>query len=711
MELAEVVLQGVKGSPALSRWVFQGADKAGNGVVIVPAGERESLVPRAAYELLSGIVDGSAISAALLPGEAGAQGRAGVVVVGRDNRRYRVLWDLQSGRRALQVQNGDKFEVITTTQAEILQAVTATVGFPQQDALKELFFCFVDDLPSRRKDEGPVPSGKFGKAGGSSSSSSSGKSGKPLPPGFGDEPKKEVTNSGKPLPPGFDFDDGPKESKWLDRPESELRARLAEITEKTSSTTDVQSLEYELDGLQKKIFEYDARLKPLVEMQRNVDALAAQLQAFAHLDGLPDDFLEQATTAQKHLTEHAGSLERLAGERERLVESADHLSDEVSGIRQRGGPRPLQAAMNDPLVKFGVAGGAAAIVVGAIGGFAVEGLRWFAFLNIPAFGAAVFGGIRLLSGLEEGASFRLKLARVDSDKKKLEERFGIDKEQIERLLQRAQLKAEQLPDVQQQWKTRADLRERHRAAAEDREAATASGDAVGIAADKDAAQSRIRDLESALQTAGQNYDGGVSAELLREKDEIEKVLRGEIKREEKKPSLDDLMGGPSSSSSSSSSSDPFASAPAQVAAYDVGQRITRVASDVLLKSIDDTMTLLGPRASQMVQALTDRRFSEVRFGAKAEVSVVDTSGAALAFVHLPAGDRDLIALALRLAAVEAYAKTSRMPVVFDRVFDTLPVEKAPLIVRVLQFLGQGTQVVCFTARRELAAAGPVVTAT
>ena len=93
------------------------------------------------------------------------------------------------------------------------------------------------------------------------------------------------------------------------------------------------------------------------------------------------------------------------------------------------------------------------------------------------------------------------------------------------------------------------------------------------------------------------------------------------------------------------------------------------------------------------------------------MSTSDTSGTPIAFVHLPAGDRDLIALALRLAAVEAYAKGTRMPVVFDRVFDTFPVEKAPLLVRVLQFLGQGTQVVCFTARRELAAAGPVVTAT
>ncbi len=701
MELVEVVLQGVKGSPQLSRWAF------GNGVCVVPAGDREQLVARAAYELLAGITDGQ-IANAVLPGEAGAQGRAGVVVVGRDQRRYRVLWDLASGRRALQLQNGDKWDVITSTQAEILQALTATVGFPQQDALQELFFAFTDDLPSRRKDlvVAADKSGKNPKAPSSTPGFSS--SGKPLPPGFGDAPPSR--SEGKPLPPGFGDAEKRPRSRWSGQPESMLRARLAEINEATAAADAVTNIEFEVDGLQKRMFEMESRLKPLVELNRQVTGLDEQLQRYAYLDPLPADFLEQSHSASMAETDREADLRRLASERERVIEAAGHLSDEVSGIQRRGGPRPMQAAMQDPLVKFGIAGGVAAIVLAVVGGFMNDGLRWLALLDIPAFGAAVFGGIRLLNGLEEGASIRLKLARLDAEKKVIEGRFAIDKEQIVRLLQRAQLKREQLPEVEEHWVKREELRQRRGGVVEQRDQAQQSGDLLTVQAEQSQVQARIRELEDKLQTSARDY-GPASSELLREKDEIEDVLRGGGDEEQPKPSLDDLLG-PSSSFLSSSSSAASGSASSEAPlAYDVGQRIVRLASDVLLANLDDTMARLGPRASQMAQALTDRRFTEVRFGGKAEVLVFEpASSLEKPFGGLSPEDRDLIALALRLATVEAFAKKERMPVVFDRVFDLFPVEKSALFVRVLQFLGQSTQVVCLTARREMATAGPVVTA-
>ncbi|MDP2345863.1 MAG: hypothetical protein Q8O67_33295 [Deltaproteobacteria bacterium] len=688
MELVEVVLQGVQGAPTLSRWVLP------TGVSVIPAGEREALVARAAYELLAGIQEGK-VGPALLPGEAGAQGRVAVVVVGRDQKRYRVLWDLKTGRRALQVQNGEKFEVVTTTQAEILQAVTATVGFPQQDALRELFFAFVDDLPSRRADDVvaavPTPSGRFGK---------------PLPPGFDDAPVKK-RDSDKPLPPGFGDDDGPPVSRWVGKPQAALQARLAEIATARANLVDVPALEFELDGLQKKMFELDARLLPLVELTRAVESVEQQLRRTAHLDRLPADFLERTMSLKRIQGEHDAKLLRIKDDRTALLASAEHLSEEVSGIRERGGARPMDAALKDPLVKFGGAIGVGAIVVGGVGGFFSDGLRWIALLDIPALLVAVVGGIRLLSGLEEGASVRIKLAGLDKDKKSLEERFGIDREQIEHLLKQYELTFEQIPEVAAQWRLRDELNASLKIAVAER--AVEEEKLAAIKGEKDANSERVRVLEEKLQLAGNRFDGS-EALLIKEQSEIEQILRGELKptKAERKLDLDELMGGKSSSSLSSSSG--IVSGAGPPIAFDAGQRIVRLASDVLLGTVDDTAVRLAPRATQMTQALTDKRFSEVRFGSKAEVSVVDaTSGQLMAFIHLPPGDRDLVALALRLAVVEAFAKKERMPVIFDRIFDTFPVEKAPLLVRVLQFLGQGTQVVCLTARRELAAAGPVVT--
>lgn len=700
MDIVEVVLQGVTGTAGLSRWPL--AVPPAGGVVVVPVTERDALVARAAFELLAGITDDSRVAGAVIDGAEAH--RAGVVVVGRDQRRYRVLWDLKAGRRALQVQNGEKYDVITTTQSEIQQALTATVGFPQSDALREVFFAFVEDMPSKRRDVVvDERSGKNARAPGAE---------KPLPPGFGDAGPARA-KSDKPLPPGFDVDAAPaRASRWAGKPEAALRARLQEIEALRKKTKDVGDLEFELDGLQKKLFELDGRRKPLLDASRAREGIEAQLTALAHLDNLPADFLEQSTTLQKHAAEHNQGRERLGAERARLIETADHLSDEVSGLRQRGGPRPLAAAQHNPFVKFGVLAGVGAIFVGAIGGFAVDALRYVALLDIPAFGVAVFGGVRLLSDLEEGASVRMKLARLDREQKSLDEKFAIDKEQMLRLLERAGVNAEGLGEVQALWRRRVDLQAQRDAAQRTLDEISAAGDAAALAAEVEATSARMRELEEELQNAGQS-DGGAAAALDEEVRELEELLGAEPSSAERKPTLDELFGPPSSSGRLPAA--PEAPAPVVAVAVDIGQRIARIASDLLVATLDDTCARLAPRASQMVNALTDRRFREVRFGAKAEVSVVDSvAGEALPFTQLPPGDRDLVVLALRLSVVEAYTKASpgqnRMPVVFDRTFDAFPVEKAAMFVRVMQFIAQGTQVICLTAQPQIAAAGPTVSA-
>lgn len=138
--------------------------------------------------------------------------------------------------------------------------------------------------------------------------------------------------------------------------------------------------------------------------------------------------------------------------------------------------------------------------------------------------------------------------------------------------------------------------------------------------------------------------------------------------------------------------------------------MVRLASDLLVQSIDDAGARLAPRASQMVVALTERRYAEVRFGPRGVGEVIDgTAKTSIPFVQLPPGDRDLVALALRLAVVEAACKQAgRLPVFYDQVFDAYDAARMPLLTKAVQFLAQGTQVVLVTARRELAGAGTVV---
>lgn len=701
MQLVEVILQGVRGAQRPARWTLPTA----KGVSIVPAGDAETLFARAVHELLAVDSDGD-LPRHVLP-EAEGQARAALVVVGRDGKRYRLLWDLGTGRRALQsetVTDGKPgWQVVTTTANEIASSITAQLGFPSADALRDIFIVTVDDLPSRRTTSSTT----------SSSKAASARADKPLPPGFGDAPAAK-RDADKPLPPGFDLDamTAPR-SRFVGRPEHELRERLEEIQRRTASTVDVGALEFELDGLQKKTFELQARRKPVADAEQALRTIDEQLAKLAWVERLPPDFLERARRLGTIRAEHDREIQRLDDATKAIVDSASHLSEEVSGLTRRGGPRPLQAALDDPFVRWGSVAGVAAIVVGGLGHFAVDGLRWLALVDIPAFGVAVYGGIRLLSGLEEGASVRLKLTRYADERKRQHERFAIDREQIERLLEKNQLTLEQIPELEQGFALRNDLVERRAAHAAVLE--QQRGDELTtIDAELAATADRIRTLESELQNAGSGYDPA-TADLKREADEIEAVLRGEI--------TDSSADASSSSSALSASSGPSAAAlamanedsspptPVGGTAVDVLRRQLRQASDLLVLSIDDTAQKLAPRAGQMIQALTDQRWVGVSFTHTGDASVVDgVARQPMPYVQLPPGDRDLVAFGFQLAIVEAVSAAGNpMPLVLDRVLDTWPADKAPLLVRALQFAGNGTQVICLTQRRELAAAGAVVT--
>ncbi len=672
MQVVEVVLQGVRGASRAVRWV-----PAATGVSVIPAGEAEALLGQALFEVLAVVAEG-VVPAAVLP-DANGQGRAAVVVIGRDQRRYRLLWDLHTGRRALQQHNGTTWEMVTTTSSEVASSLTASLGFPQADVLREVFIGLVEDLPSKRVER---------------ATASTSKAEKPLPPGFGDSAAS--VDTGKPLPPGFDFGGGPAVSRFAGRPEAELRARLAEIAAVGGPKVDVGALEFELDGLQKKTFELRARRKPVADAEAALHTLNEQLKRVAFLDALPADFLEQARRLLTIKAEHERDLASMDSATSSLLASASHLPEEVSGLTRRGGPQPVQAAFDDPFVRWGSVAGVAAVVVAFLGHYAVDGLRWLALLDIPAFGAAVFGGIRLLGGLEEGASVRMKLMRFAAERKRHLDLFEIDREQIERLLEKNQLTFEQLPEMEQHFAVRANLLARK--AEHDAVVAELGPQMAEVDAELAANAERIRAVEGELQNAGNGYDPAM-AELQREAAEIEQVLATPV----------------SAASAAPAKSEPPTPVPsgkfgAAGGPVDVVQKLVRVAADLLVLSVEDTAARVGPRAGQMLQALTDRRFSALQFGPRGEGSVVDaTDQTALPFVGLPGGDRDLVVLALKLAVVEAASSAARVPVFFDRTLDHFPVEKAPLLVRALQFLGSSNQVVVVTQRRELAGAGTVVT--
>ncbi|MCC7108073.1 MAG: hypothetical protein IT382_02190 [Deltaproteobacteria bacterium] len=669
MELGELFVQGLKGAPELTRVPF------GPAVTLLPAGEREQLYVRIVLDLLYPKGTEPTLFDLDL---AGHQSRVGLTVRGRDGTLFRLLQDVHTGRRALQRLVGDKPEPISNAANEIAQAVTAQIGFPQEDILRELFFAVREDLPSQRSRAATVES-----SGPKASAPASAKAEKPLPPGFGDfggAPSSE--SAAKPLPPGFSSEGAPVDDG---RSEAELRQRIAEIDAALAEVQGVKDVEFEIDGLQKRLFEIDARLKPLLTLRRSAQQAEQQAAGFADLANVPGDLVGHGERLQRIRAEHDKELERLALERDTLLESSKTLD-------RRGRQNPIAVAQRDRFVQVGMGVGVGAVVLGLLGAMALPPLRWLAFLDIPGFGLALYGGLRVLGDLEGGAAAARRLERLDLERKRQEERFRIDEQHLVAMLNQHGFKLEQLPDLAARLSARdeaARLREQTRVALAEAEKA---GDVQTLEGQQRDMQARLRTLEEQLQ--GQGGIGG-HGDLERERADLEAQLAALSA-----PAVA-VAPTPAPSAPAPVESSPSSSGSIRPAA-DLGRRLLDLARDVFLMPIEELATKVAPRASQILVALTDGRYRELRFVRNVETVLVDAaSGEEMPFGFLPALDRDLAWLSIKTALIEGAVQRGRVPVVFDRSLDGLPDAKGPLLARMLGFLAGGTQVVCITAKTTL----------
>lgn len=693
MELVEIVVQGLQGAPELLRVPFQ------PGVTVFSAGPRERLYSRLILDLLYPRGSEPTLLDLDTPG---SQSRVALTVQGRDGHVYRLLHDVHTGRRALQRVVGDRAEPLTNVTGEIAQAVTATLGFPQEDILRELLFCVKEDLPSQRR---APAAGRESK--GRAATPAAKSADKPLPPGF-EGPSTPPRREDKPLPPGFSAEGAPVVDRG-GRDDAQIRARLAEIDAALSSQEGVKDLEFELDGLQKKIFEIEGRLRPLLTLRRSVQQAEERLGQFAAIEHVPADLVEKGERLQKLRAEHERELLRLDEEKQKLIHSAGTL--DASG-RQR----PLEVAQRDPLVRYGLAAGVGAVALGLAGALAAPALQWAALLDIPAFGVALAGGIRVLGSLEEGESIRRRILRLDEQRRKLSDRFKIDEEQVRSVLEKHGYAVEQLPELAEQLTARAETRavlDKTRQALEE---AQREGDTRTLEAEQADVQSRIRALEEQLANASVGYGG--AGDLLAEKEELEAVLRGGAaaaapigaaalfgESTSGDPSFGDpTFGDPGlgdpNDDAPASGHDHVAERAAPV--EDLARRLVELARDILMSSVEDVSAAVQPRAGQILAALADGRYREVRFGGRGETSVVDAAaGEVIAFGLLPPFDRDLVWLAVKVALIETVVKRGRVPVLFDRGLDGLADAKGAILQKMLQFLAASTQVVSISEKPAL----------
>ena len=652
MELEEVIVQGLPGARELARASFAPA------LTLLPAGPRERLYLPLLLDLLYPKSDALALAER---GEPAEQGRVAVVVIARDGQRYRLLLDVHTGRRVLQRYVDGRPEMVCDTVREIALAVTAVLGFPHEEVLRELLCAVREDLPSRRA-----------KLALSSS------------------PRKEVSSAAarRPLPPGFSA------CGTLDRSAEQARQRLTEIEGLLRADADFKALEFAIDGLQQQLFALEERMRPLTALQRAVQQAKDQVERLVLRPSAPVDLIDSAA---RLVTLRAASDRECA----RLDDNKRELL-----ARAQGMATPLQLAHSDPFVKYGVLFGVAALVLGLVGALAGSSLRWLALLDIPTLGLAVVGGMRVLSVLEEGERIRRSVQQINVDKQRIQERLGIDQEHVHGLLNKHGIKLEQLAELAGELRARAAALTS--LATAESALAAANGDDLSLLESEQATiTARMRALEEQLSASGA---GMFTAPFM----SVERSARCEAPKQDTaapfchSPRINSLDRRCNSadiraekveierrltSPTAALLMEPGSIEPERTVAEDLTKRLLELAAEVTLSSVPEVGAQVQERAAHILHALSDGRLHALRFGGRGETSALDAAGDAIPFGDMPPLDRDIAWLSLKIALIEMVVARARLPVIFDRSLDFLLDSKGPMLQRMLQFLAAATQVI------------------
>lgn len=604
MLLVEIAAQGVKGvSPA------GGSARLRPGYNLVP------FEGAALRRLLEALFHPSPRDGEALRGAGAGSGpvRAGVTVLGSDGVTWRLVRDFAAG---CQLQRLDPerraFTLAANTVEEVAAVLRDQVGVPARGQLALLTLA-ASDLPSRHG------------------------------AGLSVHPLQAAAR--RPLA-------GAEAEKRL----GELRAELARAEQ-------AEKLQYQLDGLQSRLFKAEEALREGVRLREALQAaetaLAASGPVAAVAESLGDVEAKLAVHARA-VARRDEALAKLEGERSAVEEEAS-----------RGAPRPFWL---DLRFWAGVGVGVAAVAVGMWGGAGqARGLRYLALLDIPAFAWAAWTALGWVAALEVHGRLGRRRSLLEEHERKALETF--DRESAEVRLALRTLGVASVGELQEALNRVGDVRAtaeeaRQKVALFEASAATRSAEQ-----DREQVEQELRQVEQALSAEAGGYvrdPRSVEMELER----VQAEAAGASFEPEPEPPGPAVAAEPART-------DPLREV-LERAGRELGVSPAAVARESQL------------RASHVLGVLSANRLSALSVDDRGNL-VAQRSGQPTSAAALQPGDRDLVFLALKLALIERALAGSKQVAVVDDAFAALPETARRLAGRLLKQLARPGQLLHATA--------------
>jgi len=525
--------------------------------------------------------DGDAVPRAT-GGPANAPIRAGLTIVGNDRLTYRLVRDFAAGAQLHRFDPEKRsFALVSQDLAEIAAVMQKTIGVPSRGRLGALLAVAAADLPSKQDGGGGAA-------------------------------------LAAPQRPSLTPEQGKKRIVAL-----KVELEKAKVAEK---------LQYQLDGLQSKLFKVEEALKGGAKIREGLEtaeAARAEIGAAANVAAALGDAEAKLAAYEKATARREEAQAKVAAERETLA-----------AAEAAGPPRPFWL---DPLFWAGAGGGAGMALVGLLGATAFPDLRYLSLADIPAFGWGGWVALRWVGELEGWERIARRRRIVDEWEKKIEAQYEKDAADVLQAvkvlgvskpseLKEALGRAADADAVVAEWRKRLAEWE-------------AAPDAQGALAEKARLEEALRAIEVRLSAEA----GGFVRDV--------RSVESEIQR------LEAEAAAPPAPAAA-----PVAPPPRR-AGESLRTLVERAAAE-LGGSPTAAVRAVAQKASQALSGLSFQRLQAIQVDDRGNVQV-QTGGRPVPAMTLAPADRDLVWLALKLSFVEHALASGKVVAVAEDAFGGL----------------------------------------
>jgi len=477
------------------------------------------------------------------------------------------------------------------------------------------------------------------------------------PPGASKAPAPEALDPG--LPPGImpalgienkfaELSDQLSQVRVPESPEA-IQARLHEIEKEDREASELEQLQFQMDGLQQQLFQAEDALK-------NLDQLTADLARIENeLGELPE--ITEELVAQ---------VQRLPQLSQKRKEALERVAEERAGLESIGAEITLAGLARDRWFVGAILAGVACVVIAILASPLYPGLRWLALGNIPSFGLAASVAIQRLSAIRGSQGAGRKLQTLQERESRIQKAFESESRDIVMVMKA--LGVEGAAELEERLAQRQGLMRRRAEGEEKLRRAEAEDAAEGRRVLRDRCRTQVAELEQQLGAFGYRRD---RAEIRKEQEELKAALS----------KLGGGMGGGLEMALEG-----------EGPAGDSGAILLSQAGELFAMSPAMVLQTIRERLTQYLGAFSNRQFSGVSFAPDGKLLMLSPAAASTAFGQLAQPEQQAALMALRLCLAERYLATHRLFMLIDERSDGLDDQRRDLCAKLLKGLSRFGQV-------------------